>query len=170
MLFMQNIMSTQLTKTEVQKPDFHPEVQALEVRVVFGNPGMACAGTGICRLGLEDMFEKQKIGCRSAPARVLSIDPGKLHFFFPKERACRSCMERHFGAGFFVNERATPIPPAIRTRLCIGPGNISPGRYRVLETAEHYLLVVALTAPTRASDREPKKAGGHRCGKPVSRQ
>jgi hypothetical protein len=118
-----------------------PLARSNEIRmeVVFGTPSQNCIGSGICMV-MNRLPRLHALHCPHAPALVSCAKNALVFRFFKSDIQHDDARARFAGPWFPVQEAFT-IPRHFARRLGLASEWISPGLYRIEETAKEWLLV-----------------------------
>ena len=116
-----------------------PPVCQLFVEVVFGAPGKACNGAGICNIV---PVEPVRVHWKCPHARaLLSCSPeGVLSLKFEQDALSHEVIHRYFRGQEFWVEEAYPLPKRLLSRLNLAPLTIAIGRYAVQVSDSFFVL------------------------------
>lgn len=122
----------------LQKTGLYHALQ-LEVEVVFGAPGKACIGAGICNIvPVEPVRVHWK--CPHASAWLCCSPDGALSLKFAQSALSQDVIYRYFRGLEFWIEEAYPLPKCLLSRLNLGPVTIAEGRYAV-KVSDSFIVI-----------------------------
>lgn len=110
---------------------------------IFGSPGAACQGVGVCRV----VSQSEQLACRcaSAPVRLEHLETSsQIRLLFPKESIPEPVLQVYFNQPLLAVNEPFALSSLLAVLLGLPSRIVKPGAYPITETAEHFELQVEL--------------------------